>query len=114
MAATFNFEKFSKAYATLNAQKAEIENKMKVLKSKLEEHVNTETDRKVQTKYTTMYFKKGYDKEVVDLKAIKAENPKLYESLMKKGYIKVSKVKESFTVDCKAVLVETTTTTVIK
>lgn len=112
--ANFNFEKFSKAYAVLNAQKTDIENKMKVLKEKLKENVDKLEDRRSETNYATMYFKKGYDRETVDLKKIKAENPKLYQSLLNKGYIKITPIEESFDVKCKAVLVETTTTSVIK
>lgn len=114
MANTFNFEKFSKSYAILNAQKVDIENKMQILKAKLKDNVNKLDNRKVETKYTTMYFKKGYTRKVVDLKKLEAENPKLYKQLQQGGFIKETPIDESFDIKCKTVLVETTITTTIK
>lgn len=104
--ATFNFEKFSKAYAILNAQKKDCEDKMKALKAQLEGHVNQSKDRTVETKYTTMFFKAASTKDNCDCKKLKAEDPELYAALVTKGYIKVTPVKEAFTINCKAVLVE--------
>lgn len=104
--ATFNFEKFSKAYAILNAQKKDCEEKMKALKAQLEGHVNQTKDRKVETKFTTMYFKAASTKDVCDCKKLKAEDPELYAALVTKGYITITPVKEAFTVNCKAVLIE--------
>lgn len=105
----FNFEKFSKNYATLNAQKADIEDKMKKLKSRLSEEVSKLEDRKQTNKYATLYFKAPSTRESVDLKKLKADDPDLFEILEAKGYIKVTSVAETFDIKCKAVLLETVT-----
>lgn len=102
----FDYKKFSKAYAVLNAQKNEIDEKMKVLKKKIQEHVDLESDRKVTTPYATMGFKSAYTKTSVDLKEIKTKDPELYATLESRGYIKTSVVNETFEIKCKAVLLE--------
>ena len=104
--AKFNFEKWSKAYAILNAKKNSIEADMKTLKAKLEEQVNLVPERKVSNRYTTMFFKSGSTRETVDLKKLKEADPDLYEALNSKGYIKTTTVKESFDIKCQAVLLE--------
>ena len=108
MATKFNYEKYTKAYAILNAQKENIENDMKVIKEKLKEAVLKEENQKAETKYATVYFAKGSTRETVDLDTIKTENKKLYDLLKKNGYIKETVVKPAFKVNCKSVLVETT------
>lgn len=108
--AEFNFERFSKNYATLNAQKADIEDKMKKLKARLSEEVAKLENRKSVTKYATMYFKAPSTRETVDLNTLKANDPELYAELVEKGYIKVTDIKESFDIKCKAVLLETVST----
>lgn len=105
----FNFEKFTKNYAMLSAQKAEIEDKMKKLKTRLSEEVSKLEDRKSTTKYATLYFKKASTRETADLKAMKVNDPDLYDLLMNKGYIKVTAVEESFDIKLKPVLLEKTT-----
>lgn len=100
------YNKFSKAYATLAAEKSEIEGKMKKLKVQLMEKVTFEEDRKVSTPYATMFFKAGSTRETVDLATLKKEDEELYNLLKTKGYIKETEVKESFDIKCKAVLIE--------
>jgi cell division septum initiation protein DivIVA len=106
MATTTWYNKFSKAYATLAAEKTEIEQKMKKLKTQLAEKVIFEEDRKVTTPYATMFFKAGSVRETVDLATMKKDDAELYAILEQKGYIKRTEVKESFDIKCKAVLIE--------